>query len=165
MLRWLMYLVKPITLDALALRPLAASDLPAFNAIYTDPNVRKYADEQVVRPLSRLFLLSQRQALELLVIEHTGTAEIVGWCGLSAVQGASPATFEVEVFLKPSAQGQGIGAKVLSELLLIARCLDHQIKARVHVENFSSQGLMKKLEWFAQDRSGEWEFWTPPAGD
>lgn len=154
--------MQPVVLDTVTLRPLTANDLGAFNAIYTDPDVRKYAEEPATRPLSRLFLLVQRPALELLVIENTATGEIIGWCGLSDVPRTPRPTYEPEIFLKSSGQKQGVGAQVLNELVLIASRLNHQVQTRIHVENAASQGLMKKLNWSVMDRSGEWEVWVPP---
>lgn len=152
----------PIVLDTVTLRQLILGDLAAFNAIYTNRDIRQYAEIPETLPLSRLFLLTQRPALELLVIESVDTGELIGWCGLSSVPQAAQPTCEAEIFLKPSAQGCGIGVKVLNKLRLIASSLGYQVQARVHVENLGSQRLMKKLRWFVQDGGGGWEVWLPP---
>ena len=155
--------ILPIFLATTTLRTLTPNDLPAFNAIYTDPKVRMYAEHVSAHPLTRFDLLTLRSKLELIVILDTATAELLGWCGLSPVQNSFPHFLEPEIFLKASAHGRGIGTTVFKELLTISSQLQCGLQARTHMANVISKALLAKLKFSRMGSNGDWETWISPS--
>eukprot|EP01114_Cavostelium_apophysatum_P000366 TRINITY_DN10342_c0_g1_i1.p1 TRINITY_DN10342_c0_g1~~TRINITY_DN10342_c0_g1_i1.p1 ORF type:complete len:208 (-),score=8.85 TRINITY_DN10342_c0_g1_i1:35-610(-) len=114
----------------------------------------------------------------VLIAEVEATCEIVGWASLGpwSERLAYYNTAEVSVYVSPHAQGKGVGRKLLSTLLELARIAklhtiiariadgnDHSIKLH-HSCGFQHIGVMKEvgykferfidvvmMQWMAQD--------------
>lgn len=155
--------MPPILLDTVLLRSVTDNDLPALNAIYTDPMMRRFARPQHVEPLHRFHLLSiECRPPRLFVIEARTSGEIVGYCGLRPSATPLSVVYEPEIFLRGADQRKGIGREVLLALVWLGGKHEREFIARVHAQNFSSKQLLNSLGW-SMTADGDWQDWTPPA--
>ena len=105
-------------------RPAAAPDLPAIQAIYAHHVLHGLASFEEVPPsveeMRRRYEEVTRQGLPYLVAEERGEILGYGYCTLYRTRSAYRHTLEDSIYVKQGFQGKGIGKAVLREL--IARC-------------------------------------------
>lgn len=105
-------------------RPAAAQDLPAIQAIYAHHVLHGLASfEETPPPLEemrRRFEEVTRSGLPYLVAEEKGEVLGYGYCTLYRTRSAYRYTLEDSIYVKEGNQRKGIGKAMLAEL--IARC-------------------------------------------
>jgi phosphinothricin acetyltransferase len=105
-------------------RPAAAQDLPAIQAIYAHHVLHGLASfEEAAPPLDEMRRRHDDvtgQGLPYLVAEEKGVILGYGYCALYRARSAYRHTLEDSIYVKPGMQRKGIGKAVLAEL--IARC-------------------------------------------
>ena len=105
-------------------RPAAAQDLPAIQAIYACHVLNGLASfEEEAPPLEEMRRRYDdviRQGLPYLVAEEKGEVLGYGYCTLYRTRSAYRHTLEDSIYVKQGKQGKGVGKAVLEEL--ISRC-------------------------------------------
>jgi phosphinothricin acetyltransferase len=98
------------------LRPLVAEDWPAVRAIYEEGIATKNATFETAAPSWDTWDAKHAKAARLVAV----TAEaVVGWAALSPVSDrcAYAGVAEVSVYVAAAARGQGVGLRLLRELV------------------------------------------------
>ncbi|HEY7575573.1 MAG TPA: GNAT family N-acetyltransferase [Thermoanaerobaculia bacterium] len=98
------------------LRPLVAEDWPAVRAIYEEGIATKNATFETAAPSWDVWDAKHAKAARLVAV----TAEaVVGWAALSPVSDrcAYAGVAEVSVYVASAARGQGVGLRLLRELV------------------------------------------------
>ncbi|MBC7802841.1 MAG: N-acetyltransferase [Candidatus Parcubacteria bacterium] len=105
-------------------RPAAAQDLPAIQAIYAHHVMHGLASFEEVAPtldeMRRRFEEVTGSGLPYLVAEAKGEVLGYGYCTLYRTRSAYRYTLEDSIYIKQGSQGKGIGRALLAEL--IERC-------------------------------------------
>ncbi len=105
-------------------RPAAAKDIPAIQAIYAHHVLHGLASFEEVPPsveeMRRRFDEVTGQGLPYLALEIAGELLGYGYCTLYRTRSAYRYALEDSVYVKEGSQGKGIGKALLAEL--IARC-------------------------------------------
>jgi L-amino acid N-acyltransferase YncA len=105
-------------------RPATPDDIAAIHAIYSHHVLKGLASFEEEPPsqaeLSRRYDEITRRALPYLVADFAGTVAGYGYCALYRARSAYRYTLEDSVYVRPDAQGRGVGATLLAEL--IGRC-------------------------------------------
>jgi phosphinothricin acetyltransferase len=135
--------------DEIVVRAVTAGDLPAINAIYNH-YVRTSTCTFQVTPDSledtRRWFEAHGERHPILVAERGG--EVVGWASLSAYHQrcAYRQTAENSVYVREDLRGQGLGTRLLAELIERARRLDyHSIMALICSEHAGSIALHQRF--------------------
>ena len=106
------------------IRPAAARDIPAIQAIYAHHVLNGLASFEEAPPaveeMRRRFDDVTGQGLPYLAAEYGGQVLGYGYCSLYRTRSAYRYTLEDSVYVKEGSHGKGIGKAVLTEL--IARC-------------------------------------------
>ena len=99
-------------------------DLPAIHAIYSHHVLKGLAsfEEEPPSPeeLRRRFDDVTGRGLPYLVADFGGSVSGYGYCGLYRTRSAYRYALEDSVYVRPDAQGRGVGGALLAQL--IARC-------------------------------------------
>jgi phosphinothricin acetyltransferase len=105
-------------------RPATPDDIAAIHAIYSHHVLKGLASFEEEPPsqaeLSRRYDEVVRRALPYLVADFAGTVAGYGYCTLYRTRSGYRYTLEDSVYVRPDAQGRGVGATLLAEL--IGRC-------------------------------------------
>ncbi|WP_207221278.1 GNAT family N-acetyltransferase [Pseudoduganella lutea] len=143
------------------LRPMGEDDAAALFALYGDPLVMRYTDEDPFPDLSTVGrmlasvrrLLAAGQSLEWAVVPADGGAPI-GTCGLHGFDPASR-TAQVGCLLRRSAWGQGFMPEALGVLADYAAGVLHLngLMADVAPENARARRMFERLG-YREDGSG-----------
>jgi L-amino acid N-acyltransferase YncA len=105
-------------------RPATPDDIAAIHAIYSHHVLKGLASFEEEPPsqadLSRRYDEVVRRGLPYLVADFAGTVAGYGYCTLYRTRSAYRYTLEDSVYVRPDAQGRGVGGTLLAEL--IGRC-------------------------------------------
>ena len=111
-------------------RPAAAQDLPAIQAIYAHHVLHGLASfEEVAPPLEemrRRFEAVTGDGLPYLVAEEKGEVLGYGYCTLYRTRSAYRHTLEDSIYVKQGKQGKGVGKAVLTELITLSTALKYR---------------------------------------
>ncbi|HEX9395778.1 MAG TPA: GNAT family N-acetyltransferase [Burkholderiales bacterium] len=110
--------------SALQLRPAAAADFPAIQAIYSHHVIHGLASFEEVPPaleeMRRRHADCAAASLPWLVADIGASVAGYGYCSPYRSRSAYRYSLEDSVYVRPDAQGKGVGSALLREL--IARC-------------------------------------------
>ncbi|GGY26329.1 GNAT family N-acetyltransferase [Pseudoduganella albidiflava] len=144
-----------------ALRPMGEQDAAALFAIYADPLVMRYTDEDPFPDLATVGqmlasvrrLLASGQSLEWAIVLADG-GELIGTCGLHSFDAAGRAA-QVGCLLRRSAWGRGHMAEALAVLTAYATGVLglHALLADVAPENARARRMFERLG-YREDGSG-----------
>jgi phosphinothricin acetyltransferase len=105
-------------------RPATLEDIPAIHAIYSSHVLKGLGSFEEEPPpaeeLRRRFQEVTQHGLPYLVADFGGTIAGYGYCALYRTRSAYRYALEDSVYVRPDAQGRGVGAAVLAQL--IRRC-------------------------------------------
>jgi phosphinothricin acetyltransferase len=105
-------------------RPAAADDIPAIHGIYAHHVLHGLASFEEEPPsaaeLRRRYEEVTARSLPWLVADFGGSVAGYGYCALYRTRSAYRFALEDSVYVRPDAQGRGVGSALLAEL--IARC-------------------------------------------
>ena len=111
-------------------RPAAAQDLPAIQAIYAHHVLHGLASfEEEAPPLAEMQRRYQDvtgQDLPYLAAEEKGEILGYGYCTLYRTRSAYRYTLEDSIYVKPGMQRKGIGKAVLAELIARSTALNYR---------------------------------------
>jgi phosphinothricin acetyltransferase len=131
------------------LRDATVADLTAINDIYNH-YVRNctcaWEDDPTTLPQRREWLDSHGSKYPIIVVQLCD--ELIGWGSLSPFHRRSGYRFTVEdsIYIRPDAQGRGIGKTILAELIRRAKELGyHSILALISADQKPSLALHEKF--------------------
>ncbi|WP_236791695.1 GNAT family N-acetyltransferase [Amycolatopsis sp. GM8] len=145
----------PIRTPRLNLRPFTSTDIAAFTAIYTHPDVIRYLTwephgrmeirELLARKAKHTAITEPGQSLSLAVI-LVDSGEVIGDISLGWVRGEHE-NGEVIIVLHPRFHGNGYGAEVCLEILRLGFDVLklYQIFGACDTRNIASASLMEGL--------------------
>jgi RimJ/RimL family protein N-acetyltransferase len=135
----------PAYLGPVLVRYLEPLDHSLFITLERDAEVRKYINGPSERSDEEFDtgLKSYLPTTSLLAVAHASSNAFLGRCGLLPIRG----TNEVELFLllSRSSQRQGIGARVLTFLVGLAKSMGNEPVGIVHPDNAPSRALLGKV--------------------
>lgn len=145
----------PIKTPRLILRPLTKTDITAFHAIYSHPEVSRFLYWEPHGRAQSLELLAKKTehtALEQpghtlsLGIVLVDTGELIGDLSL-AWQSAEHGNGEITIILHPKCHGNGYAAEAAVEMLRLGfeQLGLHRIMGRCDARNIASASLMEGL--------------------
>lgn len=149
--------MKPLVLETqrLILRPFEDSDLEAFAAYRSDPEVARYQGWEAPYTLEQAaaFVAEMREtapgtpgAWYQLAVERKGSPGLIGDCAFQLLA-RFPGQAEIGVTLAREHQGQGYAAEALACLLdyLFGELHLHRVVAACDVENHASARLLERI--------------------
>jgi L-amino acid N-acyltransferase YncA len=105
-------------------RPATPHDIAEIHAIYSHHVLQGLASFEEAPPapaeLTRRYEEIVRRGLPYLVADFGGTVAGYGYCALYRMRSAYRYTLEDSIYVRPDAQGRGVGKALLAEL--IRRC-------------------------------------------
>lgn len=145
----------PIKTPRLILRPFAKSDITAFHAIYSHPEVARFLYWEPHGRAQSLELLTKKAEHTTLTqpghtlslaIELVDTGELIGDLSLSWTS-AEHDNGEVTIILHPKHHGKGYAAEATIEILRLGfeELKLHRISGRCDARNIASASLMEGL--------------------
>ncbi len=126
-------------------------DLPAITDIYNHAIIHTTATQELVpktvQEKEKWFRSHDPAKLPIFVFESIEHGQVLGWAALSPFSdhGGYHLCVENDIYLAPSATGQGIGLKLLHRLLVAAKEQGyHIVIARMAEDNAASRALHSK---------------------
>lgn len=155
--------------DHIQIRSASEADLPALTAVYnaavTGTDATGYLVPFTVEQRGSWWLAHQDPRYPILVAETND--ELLGYASLSQWSEAPVYTLTAEssLFLAPTAQGRGLGTRLMRALLDEARRLGHHVVlSRIWAENAASIAMCRKcgyetigIQREVGFRRGQWE--------
>ncbi len=129
------------------IRKMTAQDWPAVKAIYIQGILTKKATFEKPETVTDFEDWSKSKKLDACFVVEEGQ-EILGWAALSPVSSRCvyEGVAEISVYVSNKAKGQGLGTRLLSELLNHAESNNiWTLQANIFPENSASIELHKKL--------------------